>query len=114
MEIINYFIDQLCLDILIDHIIPYMDVDSKIICGFISKVPLTFNKTYFEMRMKYVIARIPPYIHIGGLLLQNAIEFTIPITRTKIMIVEISEYHIKNHISSQNSFETVYEEYNII
>jgi hypothetical protein len=113
MDIINYFMDKLCWDIFIDHVHPCMDIDSKITCGFISKIPVTFNKKYFEMRMKYVIARIPPFIHIGGLLLHNAIELTIPITTTKIMVIEISEYHDKIHISDQDSYWTVYEEYSI-
>ena len=105
--------EKFCWEVFIDHIHPYLDIDTRINCKFISKIPLDFNTKYFEMRTRYVIERIPPFIHIGGRLLQNGIDFTLPITQTKILVTEISEYHTNIHISDANTYELIYEEFHI-
>ncbi len=111
MDIFNFFMDKMCWDIFIDNVHPCLDIDSRITCGFISKVPLTFNNKYFEMRTRYVVARLPPFLHMGGKNIKNGIEFVLKISETKIIIVEISEYHINIHISYQhNHYDKIYEE----
>jgi hypothetical protein len=114
MEISKHFINTLCLEVITDYVLPYLDIDSRITCGFISKISLEFNKQYFEMKNKYLIARIPDFIHIGGKSLKNGIDFVLTIRNSnKFFVVEISEYHSYIHIADLNTFEKIYEDLNI-
>lgn len=111
MDIYKFFQQHLQNDIFEYHFKKFLDMESCILCKF---PPSTINKEifekkYFEMKQKYICAVIPSFIHIGGNILKNGIDITIPIGNGKILVIEISEYHTVCNIQSPNTFEQFYE-----
>lgn len=112
VDIFNFFMEKLCWEVFIDYVHPCLDIDSRISCGFIAniKFPSDFNKKYFEMRTKYIIAKIPPHIHYGGSMINQGIDLTLMIKPKKFYVMEISEFHIKINMCGPDSLTVLYEE----